>query len=98
MATRIRRLVPPVIAGLVVLVALLGLIGTPIRDPHPHDLRVGLVGPAPAVQQITSAFATNAPGVFAFTSYGPEADARAAIDSRDIDAAPPPSHSAHLVS
>ncbi len=97
MATRIRRLVPPVIAGLVVLVALLGLIGTAIRDPHPHDLRVGLVGPAPAVQQITSAFATNAPGVFAFTSYGSEADGRAAIDSRDIDAALLLGQSAHLI-
>jgi hypothetical protein len=97
MATRMRRLAPPVIAGLVVLVALLGLIGTAIRDPHPHDLRVGLVGPAPAVQQITSAFATNAPGVFAFTSYSSEADARAAIDSRDIDAALLLGQSPHLV-
>ena len=97
MATRMRRLAPPVIAGLAVLVALLGLIGTAIRDPHPHDLRVGLVGPAPAIQEITSAFASNAPGVFAFTSYSSEADARAAIDSRDIDAALLLGQSPHLV-
>lgn len=82
-----RRLLPPIIGGLAVLVLLLGLIGTAIRDPHPHDLRVGLVGPAPAVEQISSAFAANAQGAFRFTSYTSEADARAAIGSRDIDAA-----------
>jgi hypothetical protein len=87
MAQRIRRFMPPVIGGLVLLVALLGLIGTAIRDPHPHDLPVGLVGPPQATQQISSAFASNAPGVFRFTSYASEAEARAAIDSRDIDAA-----------
>src|SRR5437588_644313 len=58
----------PIVGGLVFLVALLGLIGTAIRDPHPHDLAVGLVGPAPAVQQISSAFAGNAPGAFRFTT------------------------------
>src|SRR5438132_13495655 len=77
----------PIVGGLVFLVALLGLIGTAIRDPHPHDLSVGLVGPAPAVQQISSAFAGNAPGAFRFTTYSSEPEARAAIDSRDIDAA-----------
>src|SRR5438067_336559 len=65
-----RQLIPPVIAGLIVMLALLGLIGTAIRDPRPHDIPVGLVGPPAAVQQVTTAFATNAPGAFAFTSYG----------------------------
>src|SRR5260221_476056 len=59
---RIEMLIPPVIGGLVLLIALLGLIGTAIRDPKPHDIAVGLVGPAPAVQQISTAFGTNAPG------------------------------------
>jgi hypothetical protein len=80
-----RKLLPPVIGGLVLLVALLGLIGTAIRDPRPHDIPVGLAGPAPAVQQISTAFGTNAPGAFRFTSYGTEADARAALDSRAVD-------------
>jgi hypothetical protein len=83
----IRRFMPPLIGGLVLLVALLGLIGTAIRDPHPHDLAVGLVGPSQATQQISSAFATNAPGVFQLTPYASEAAARAGIDSRDIDGA-----------
>jgi hypothetical protein len=97
MPTRMRRLAPPVVAGLVVLVALLGLIGTAIRDPHPHDLRVGLVGPEQATQQMSSAFATSAPGLFAFTSYGSEADARAALDSREIDGALFLGQTPHLV-
>jgi hypothetical protein len=78
-------LVPPVIGGLLLLIALLGLIGTAIRDPKPHDIPVGLVGPAPAVQQISTAFGTNAPGAFQFTTYGSEADATAALDSRTVD-------------
>src|SRR6267378_3878053 len=82
---RIEMLVPPVIGGLLLLIALLGLIGTAIRDPKPHDIPVGLVGPAPAVQQISTAFGTNAPGAFQFTTYGSEADAKAALDSRTVD-------------
>src|ERR1700746_2905175 len=84
---RLAVLVRPVVGGLVLLVALLGLIGTAIRDPHPHDISVGLAGPAPAVQQISSAFTANAPGAFLFTTYGSESDARAALDSRAIDGA-----------
>ena len=84
---RIRLLLPPLVGSLVLLVALLGLVGTAIRDPHPHDIPVGLVGPPPAAQQITSAFATNAPGAFAFTAYESEGDARAALDSRAVDGA-----------
>jgi hypothetical protein len=78
-------LVPPVIGGLLLLIALLGLIGTAIRDPRPHDIPVGLVGPAQAVQQISTAFGTNAPGAFQFTTYGSEADAVAALDLRTVD-------------
>jgi len=83
----VRLLLPPVVGGLVLLIALLALIGTAISDPRPHDIPVGLVGPAPAVQQISTAFGTNAPGAFQFTSYGSEAEARRALDSRSIDGA-----------
>src|ERR1700704_530856 len=82
---RMEVLLPPVIGGLLLLIALLGLIGTAIRDPKPHDIPVGLFGPAPAVQQISTAFGTNAPGAFQFTTYGSEADARAALDARTVD-------------
>src|ERR1051326_6332486 len=81
------QLVVPLVAGLVVLVALLGLIGTAIRDPRPRDIAVGVVGPDPAVAQVTGALAAKAPGVFAFTTYDSEDAARSAIDARTIDGA-----------
>lgn len=82
---RMQRLLPPIIGGLLLMFALIGFIGTAIKDPHPHDIPVGLVGPAPAVQQISGAFGKNAPGAFQFTTYGSEADGRAALDSRAVD-------------
>src|SRR5438270_5771325 len=81
----VERLVAPLAAGLVVLLALLGLIGTAIRDPRPHDIPVGLVGPAQALQPMTDALAQKVPGVFKFTSFDSEDAARAALDRRDVD-------------
>ena len=75
----------PVIAGLVVLVTLLGLIGTAIRDPRPHDIPVGVVGPPAAVQPLTDAMASKSPGTFDFTTYSSEANGRAALDAEDVD-------------
>src|SRR5438105_3781109 len=40
----IETVAAPIAAGLVVLVTLLGLIGTAIRDPRPHDIPVGAAG------------------------------------------------------
>ena len=75
----------PLIGGLLIVVVFIGLIGTAIKNPQPHDIPVGLVGPAPAVQQISSAFATAAPGAFQFTTYASEQDARAALDNWSVD-------------
>ena len=75
----------PLLGGLLLLLALIGLIGTAIKSPQPHDIQVGLVGPAPAVQQISRGFESKAPGAFRFTSYGSVDAARAAIDSRSAD-------------
>ena len=76
----------PIAAGLVVLVTLLGLIGTAIRDPRPHDIPVGVAGPAPAAAQITGAFNSKAAGTFKFTTYDSEEQARSGLDARDVDA------------
>src|SRR2546427_643147 len=84
---RAETILPPLLGGLLILVALIGLIGTAIKNPHPHDIKVGLVGPTPATQQISSAFASNAPGAFQFTTYASEDSARAAIDGRSVDGA-----------
>src|SRR5439155_16283393 len=75
----------PIAAGLVVLVTLLGLIGTASRDPRPHDIPVGLARPAPARQRMTTGFDAKAPVTFTFTTYPSEYQARAGIDARDVD-------------
>ena len=75
----------PLVAGLVVLVTLIGLIGTAIRDPRPHDIPVGVVGPTAAVQPLTDALATKAPGAFDFTTYSSQSDARSAVDAENVD-------------
>jgi hypothetical protein len=79
------RLLPPLVGGLAVLLALIGLIGTAISNPRPHDIPVGLVGPAPALQQISATFGSAAPGAFSFTTYQSEPAARAALDQRSVD-------------
>ena len=84
---RLETFAQPLLAGLLALVTLIGLIGPAIKSPSPHDIPVGLAGPPPATQQVAGAFATNAPGAFRFTTYASEADARAAIDARNIDGA-----------
>lgn len=78
-------IVRPLLGGLVLLLTLIGLIGTAIKNPQPHDIQVGLVGPAPAIEQISGAFESKAPGAFKFTSYGSVDAAQAAIDARSVD-------------
>jgi hypothetical protein len=56
------------------------------RSPAPRH-PAGLAVAPPMAQQLTAAFGQNAPGAFTFTQYSSEADARAAIDSRDVVAA-----------
>jgi len=84
---RAQTILGPLVGGLLILVALIGLIGTAIKNPQPHDIKVGLVGPTPALEQISTAFAANAPGAFQFTTYGSEDAARSAIDDRSVDGA-----------
>jgi hypothetical protein len=77
----------PVIGGLVILVTLMAIFGLGIRDPRPHDIQVGIAAPAPVSQQLTAGFQQAAPGAFAFTTFGSEADARKAVDDRTVVAA-----------
>jgi hypothetical protein len=74
----------PIVAGLVLLITLIGLLGTAIRDPRPHDIPIGISASPSLVQQLTQGFATQAPGAFAFATYGSEVEARAAIDRREV--------------
>src|SRR2546423_7098504 len=84
---RAQTILPPLVGGLLILVALIRLIGTAIKNPQPHDIKVGLVGPTPVLEQMSTAFASNAPGAFQFTTYASEDAARAAIDDRSVDGA-----------
>src|SRR5713226_6416331 len=85
MLRRVEAFLPPLVIGLLIVVVLIGLVGTAIKNPQPHNIPVGLVGPAPAVQQISSSFATASPGAFDFTTFASENDARAAVDARTVD-------------
>jgi hypothetical protein len=82
--TRFETLFRPIGAGLVILLTVLLLLGSAVRDPRPHDIPVGITAPPPLAQQLSAAFAQNAPGAFAFTTYGDEAAARAAVDERSV--------------
>jgi hypothetical protein len=82
--TSFETLFRPIGAGLVVLLTILLLLGTAIRDPRPHDIPIGIAAPPPVAQQLTAAFGQNAPGAFAFTTYPSEAEARTAVDGRSV--------------
>lgn len=84
-AALLESILPPLFGGLLIAVTLIGLIGTAIKNPQPHDIPVGLVGPAPAVQQLESSLAAAGPGAFDLTTYTSEQDARAALDARTVD-------------
>lgn len=79
------RLLRPIAGGLVLLLALLGLIGTAIRDPKPHDIPVGIAGPAAAVSRLSAGLNSAAPGALSITTYDSESAAKAALDSRQVD-------------
>jgi hypothetical protein len=61
-------------------------VGSAVIDLRPHDLPVGIVGPAPAADRLSAAFGASAPGTFALTKYDSEASARKALDARRVDA------------
>jgi nucleotide-binding universal stress UspA family protein len=55
--------------------------------PRPHDLPVGLVGPAAATSRVEHALDSAAPGAFGWRSYPSQAAARAGIAQRAVDGA-----------
>lgn len=78
-------------AGMLLAVALLtalfagSFIGA-MHEPEPHDVPVAVVAPAQAVDQIQAALDTKAEGAFDLTAYATEAEAREALDGREVDA------------
>src|ERR687895_679106 len=74
----------PIVGGVVLLLTLLLILGSAIRDPRPHDVPIGLHAPPPVAEQLAQAFGAAAPGAFTITTYGSEAEALAAIDRREV--------------
>ena len=55
--------------------------------PRPHDLPVGIVGPAAVTSRVEHALDGAAPGAFGWHSYPSEAGARTGIAQREVDGA-----------
>jgi nucleotide-binding universal stress UspA family protein len=55
--------------------------------PRPHDLPVGIVGPAAVTSRVEHALDSAAPGAFGWHSYLSEAGARTGIAQREVDGA-----------
>jgi nucleotide-binding universal stress UspA family protein len=55
--------------------------------PKPHDLPVGIVGPAAVTSRVEHALDSATPGAFGWRSYPSEAVARTGITQREVDGA-----------
>ena len=55
--------------------------------PRPHDLPVGIVGPAAVTSRVEHALDSAVPGAFGWRSYPSETGARTGIAQREIDGA-----------
>lgn len=60
------------------------LFGAALHKPQAHELEIGVVGPAVAVQGVEAGLETNAPGSFVVSAYAAPDEARAAIRDREI--------------
>jgi hypothetical protein len=76
------------VAVVLVLTALLALVLTAFALPAiksaPHDVPIGVAGPAPAAAGIEQALASRAPGAWEVTAYADEAALAQAIRDRDV--------------
>jgi nucleotide-binding universal stress UspA family protein len=80
------------IAGFVVATAAFAAIFVALtlsafHAPRPHDLPVGMVGPAAVTSRVEHALDSASPGAFDWRSYPSEAGARTGIEQRDVDGA-----------
>jgi nucleotide-binding universal stress UspA family protein len=57
------------------------------HEPTPHDLPVGIVGPAAVTAQVEHALDGAAPGAFRFSGYPSAASATTGIAQREVDGA-----------
>lgn len=77
----------PVVIALLISVLFVTLFLLAFRSPTPHDLRVGITGPASASAQLRQAVAARAPGALQLRDYPDPASAARAVEHRDVYAA-----------
>ncbi|MGW0337812.1 hypothetical protein ACWD0J_39455 [Streptomyces sp. NPDC003011] len=82
-----RVLLGPSLLGLFLVIAFAGLMIPGLRNPAPHDMPLGVSGPAPAVERLGQQLEAGAPGAFDVTAYASENEARAALRDQEILAA-----------
>jgi hypothetical protein len=73
----------PLVLAAVIAVVLLAL-GLPAVKGAPHDLPIGVAGPAAATTQLQAGLEQREPGAFAVTTYADESALTAAIRDRDV--------------
>lgn len=82
------RHAPSPVAVVLLLTALLALVLTAFALPAiksaPHDVPIGVAGPAPAAAGIEQALASRAPGAWDVAAYADEAALAQAIRDRDV--------------
>jgi hypothetical protein len=82
-----KRLLAALAVGLVVGFAFVAFFTSALHDPRPNALRVGVVGPPPAAEQVQQRLGQAMPQGFDVQRYDDEAAARHAIREQDIDGA-----------
>jgi len=82
-----RALAGFLVASAVFVAIFVALTLSAFHKPTPHDLPVGIVGPAAVTRQVEHALDSAAPGAFRFRSYHSQAGATAGIAQREVDGA-----------
>jgi nucleotide-binding universal stress UspA family protein len=84
---RYRALAGFVVASGVFVAAFAALTLSAFHQPAPHDLPVGITGPAAVTRQVEQVLDRAAPGAFRFRGYPGQASAAAGIAQRQVDGA-----------
>ncbi|MGD0239961.1 MAG: universal stress protein [Streptosporangiaceae bacterium] len=86
-AARYRAFAGFVVASGIFVAVFVALTLSAFHKPAPHDLPVGIVGPAAVTGQVEQALDRAAPGAFRFRGYPSQASATTGIAQRQVDGA-----------
>ena len=84
---RYRALAGFIVASAAFAAIFVALTLSAFHAPRPHDLPVGIVGPAAVTSQVEHALDGAAPGAFSWRSYPSATGARTGIAQREVDGA-----------